>query len=119
MGFREGTGVDSIAIDGELFEARLERNRNASLERFYRTRREVQGARTLVLDHDNGACLVCGSRLLAVRPIYGDRLPGCCPMCWQEAREAVLAFVSACIEGLKSRVNQVPGGTGVLVQIKE
>ena len=93
MGFRDGTGVESIGIDGELFESRMERNRTRALNRAHESRQDVEQSRK-ILNCPDGACLVCGSRS-NVRPIYGERLPGCCPNCWPGARAAVRRLIGA------------------------
>ena len=41
---------------------------------------------------DGTACLVCGSHA-DVKPIYGDKLPGCCPRHWEAARTEVLRLI--------------------------
>lgn len=93
MGFREGTGVESLGIDGEWFEARMDRNRAAAQRRFVDSRRDVEQSRAALTRPDD-ACLVCGSRS-GVRPIYGERLPGCCPKHWDDARAGVLRLIRA------------------------
>jgi hypothetical protein len=43
---------------------------------------------------DNTHCLVCGVDC-PLRPIYGEKLPGCCVWCFSGARAAVLGFLRA------------------------
>lgn len=101
MGFRDGTGVESMAIDGELFEARMDRNRGAALNRARESRQDVEQSRE-TLNRPDGACLVCGS-LSAVRPIYGERLPGCCPAHWRDARFGVLNLIRQIAASYRAR----------------
>lgn len=42
---------------------------------------------------DPARCLSCGKGGGVLKPIYGDKLPGCCPACWPAARQGVLKLI--------------------------